>query len=236
MTIGAPYYSDEWVTLYHGDCREVPPVLAGDVLITDPPYGFGAYESDRAVLPPLSEWVTEFATVAVFGYPELLVRWCVAEEVVPSEWVTWWPTNPMRGRDAQLQRETEAIAVFGAVPGRPLREQAGATVRYARKYQGSENPRGAATLGDVWRDAKPGMAFQSHLRLHPNEKPLSLMRKLVTLCSETGATVVDPFAGSGTTLRAAKDLGRKAIGIEIEERYCEIAARRLSQEVLALGG
>lgn len=89
-------------------------------------------------------------------------------------------------------------------------------------------------MGDVWRDAKPGMGFLHHLRLHPNEKPESLMARLILLCSDAGQLILDSFAGSGTTLLAAKKLGRRAIGIEIEERYCEIAARRLAQQVLPL--
>ena len=68
---------------------------------------------------------------------------------------------------------------------------------------------------------------------HPTQKPLRLMRRLIATFQ--GGVVLDPFMGSGTTLRAAKDLGRRAIGIEIEEKYCEIAARRLAQEVLPFG-
>ncbi len=69
---------------------------------------------------------------------------------------------------------------------------------------------------------------------HPTQKPLPLQRRLTRAFTEPDQTILDPFMGSGTTLRAAKDLGRKAIGIEIEERYCEIAAKRLAQEVLAI--
>jgi DNA modification methylase len=86
--------------------------------------------------------------------------------------------------------------------------------------------------GDVWRDPSPGLGFNHAERLHPNEKPLSLMVKLVALCSREGELVVDPTMGSGTTLRAAKDLGRRAIGIDLVEANCEIAAKRLRQEVL----
>ena len=70
-------------------------------------------------------------------------------------------------------------------------------------------------------------------RVHPTQKPLAVFRQIILWYSDEGCTVLDPFMGSGTTLRAAKDLGRKAIGIEIEERYCEIAAQRMSQSVLA---
>jgi site-specific DNA-methyltransferase (adenine-specific) len=68
--------------------------------------------------------------------------------------------------------------------------------------------------------------------MHPNQKPIALMRWCIEKCPP--GTVLDPYMGSGTTIRAAKDLGRKAIGIEIEERYCEIAAKRLAQGVLDL--
>ena len=76
-------------------------------------------------------------------------------------------------------------------------------------------------------------ALATEGKLHPTQKPAPLMRWALEFT--TGQTILDPFMGSGTTLRAAKDLGRKAIGIEIEERYCEIAAKRLAQEVLDLG-
>lgn len=69
-------------------------------------------------------------------------------------------------------------------------------------------------------------------RCHTTQKPLELMKELVALFTDPGELILDPFMGSGTTLRAAKDCGRKAIGIELEEKYCEVAAKRMRQEVL----
>ena len=69
---------------------------------------------------------------------------------------------------------------------------------------------------------------------HPRPKPEGLFRALIKTCTEAEQTILDPFMGSGTTLRAAKDLGRYAIGIEIEEKYCSIAAKRMAQSVMAL--
>ncbi len=72
-------------------------------------------------------------------------------------------------------------------------------------------------------------------KFHKNEKPMQLMGRLIRWLSDPDQTILDPFCGSGTTLRAAKDLGRKSIGVEVEEKYCEIAAKRCAQEVLDFG-
>jgi site-specific DNA-methyltransferase (adenine-specific) len=241
-----PYYDDGTVTIYHGDCREVMDDLAATALVTDPPYGTGAYATDAKVFTPrLLRHVVDTWPVAIFGWPEKLVRLCVDAVCYPDEWVTWWPTNgAIRGTNtAGLWRESEVVAVFGRHRFAELRQAR--TISSGRilaaAYQGvtgrgrvglSHGVPDERRVGDVWTDAAPGLAFQSHQRLHPNEKPLSIMHRLVEGMSEPGQTVADIFCGSGTTLRAAKDLGRRAIGIEIEERYCEIAAKRCAQEVL----
>lgn len=97
------------------------------------------------------------------------------------------------------------------------------------------HPRGKKTWNGggtaaVWECLAHG--GERDIRYHKAQKPLELIRTLISLFSEAHELVLDPFMGSGTTLRAAKDLGRRATGIEIEEKYCEIAVKRLAQEVL----
>jgi DNA methylase len=243
-----PYYDDGQCVIYHGDCREVMPALAFDALVTDPPYGMGHYNTDTAVLSPdLLRSMVDRSTCAVFGYPERMVGLCVAAGLVPDEWITWWASNAAaKGFNLHgLWKETEVVAIFGKHLGATLRgpRSDGGELVAKVGYGGpndrcSNNGRYALKedrrLGDVWTDAAPGLAFNAASRLHPNEKPVSLMLRLIE--TMPGGTVLDPFMGSGTTLRAAKDLGRKAIGVELEERYCEIAANRLAQGVLDFGG
>lgn len=240
-----PYYADDLVTIYHGDGPGTLDWLGAHggldaaVLVTDPPYGTGAYATDRRVFGyvSLQEAVNTFRSVAVFGWPEELVKLCGEAQRWPCEWIVWWPTNAeVKGRFAQVPcaRDSEHIAVFG-----DLREARGAPVTgLGRAYAGRGNrakhhvSAKGKRWGDVWRDSSPGLAFQRKLRNHPNEKPVSLMVRLLGLVAD--GLVADPFAGSGSTLVAAKQLGRRAIGIEVEERWCEVAAQRCSQEVLGL--
>ena len=223
----------EGVTLYLGDCREILPTLGKvDAVVTDPPYGFGKYNTDRDVRPLKQLLAFEHATVAVFSYPETLVSWCIEADQCPDEWVCWYPTNKAVGRSPSLPRSSEHIAIFGSTPGakaifRPRSDDA--TCRTLTEGRGLNAS--MAREDDVWRDPSPGMGFNSHLRQHPNEKPLSVMEKLVTLCSIDESTILDPFMGSGTTGVAAVSLERKFIGIEIEEKYFSIACRRISDEL-----
>jgi site-specific DNA-methyltransferase (adenine-specific) len=226
-----PYYDESGIVIYHGDCRDLLPELGAiDALLADPPFGFGAYPTDRELDPATFFGGVAPRTVALMSYPEILVGWCVKVGRVPNEWITWWPSNATLkagGRHKDVPRETECIGVFGGVFADGVR-QARADNRPRVNGEVADTVR----AGDVWRDPSPGLGFNHAERLHPNEKPLSLMVKLVALCSREGELVVDPTMGSGTTLRAAKDLGRRAIGIDLVEANCEIAAKRLRQEVL----
>jgi hypothetical protein len=204
-----------------------------DALIADVPYGNKKYETDIAIDPRVfAEWTEHYRTVAIFGTPELLISWCVQAQIKPDEWVTWWPTNKVDGRSAsRLPREIEAIAIFGETPGasmifRPrVQDKTCVAINTGR---GSGVKSDVARMGDVWRDPAPGMLFNSHLRKHPNEKPLTLMERLVILCSNPGDTVIDPCFGSGTTGHACANTGRNFIGIEKAADYFRSGAERIA--------
>jgi DNA modification methylase len=210
-----PYYQDSHCTIYHGDCREVLPGLEPvDLVLTDPPYGI-AYNSGhegslpRSIAGDLDTSARDDALRLLDGLPAFVFG--------------SWKIAPPTGTRMALVWDTKGALGMGALdlPWKP-------------SFQlifilgiGFEGHRG----GDVLRFA-PVQSTARNGRKHPNEKPALLLLEL--LSKHSGKVVLDPFMGSGTTLRAAKDLGRKAIGVEIEERYCEIAAKRLAQEVLAL--
>jgi predicted RNA methylase len=233
MTAPRIEHLSDSVTLILGDCRDILPTLGKvDAVVTDPPYGFGAYKSDRDVRPLKSLLALGDATVAVFGYPETLVSWCVEAGEVPDEWVTWYPTNKAVGRSPNLPRSSEHIAIFGSTPGASLLTRPRSDDTFCQTITADRGLSSSlAREDDVWRDASPGMAFNSHLRQHPNEKPLSVMQKLITLCTMDWHTILDPFMGSGTTGVACVQLGRKFIGIEIAPKYFDIACRRISGEL-----
>jgi DNA modification methylase len=209
-----PYYADGSVTILHGDCRDLLPMVAADVAITDPPYNvgltYGANTDDsRADYAHwCRQWFAELRSVvrgpiAISCGQANVGMWCDIEP--PTWWLAWHKPAAM-GRCAVGFNNWEPIALYGRPP---------------------------SAISDVIRapiilnDAPEG---------HPCPKPIEWAAQQVARLSSGGDVILDPFAGTGTTLRAAKNLGRRAIGIEIEERYCEIAAERCRQEVLDLGG
>jgi hypothetical protein len=214
-----PYYTDDLVTLYHGDCRDATAWLAGGVLVTDPPYGMAFVSSRTTQRRPihgdkdtalrdaaLALWGTE-KPAAVFG------TWKVARPTGTAHRLVWDKsdgTGPGMGDlDSAFGNSDEEVYLLGKWPKRGTRQP------------------------NVLRTAA-GMASLATTIGHPTPKPVGLMERL--LLAAAPGTIADPFAGSGSTLIAAKNLGRAAIGVELEERYCEIIAARLSQNVLGLGG
>lgn len=212
-----PYYQDDAVTIYHGDCAEIAPSLKWGLLLTDPPYGI-AYNREQVPqskhLPALRGQVLpvhgddgEFdPSPWILGKAILWGANCYASRLPsPAVWIAW---DKVTRNNLQLRIGEAEFAWTNCV---------GRTRVFRHLWSGGYRASDTDRLEFV----------------HPTQKPVALMRWCIRLVPDANV-ILDPFMGSGTTLRAAKDLGRKAIGIEIEERYCEIAARRCSQEVLDL--
>jgi DNA modification methylase len=209
-----PYYEDESVTLYHGDCREVLVGLADasfGAIVTDPPYGVGVAEWDK-----VADW--EWATHA----DRLLTD--------PAHLFCFWSVMGLRQFPDIAGLEYERVVVWSKPMSRSS-QRGNATWHWEPIFWFKK---GKASLTECVSDVltvNPPL-FRTHPENvnHPTQKPLDVVRQLVQW---SGAErILDPFAGSGTTLRAAADLGKRAVGIERDERYCEIAAKRLAQGVL----
>ncbi len=203
-----PYYEDSAVQIYHGDCREILPNLRCHVIVTDPPYNvgvdYGSSFDDSKSRAAFIFWVRE-----------------------------WFPIC----RDIS---DTVLITGQARLPDYALIEPWKWLLCWFKPAAMGRSPVGfcnwepIALWGKGGKDGndviKSSICPDAELEGHPCPKPKGWALGQLVLFPNA-KTIVDPFMGSGTTLRAAKDLGRKAIGIEIEERYCEIAARRMAQEV-----
>lgn len=235
-----PYYDDGASQIWHGDCRAILPTLDGplDAVITDPPYGIGLAGWDEPV-----PWEAAGAALlkpggfcATFGL--LMTLAPVVAELeragLEREQEMVWVRGTLGTSGDRFGRSHELFAVLYRPPRVAPRVDR-VRVPYAPASKPSpshqRHPLGAAP-GSVWYVHETSGSYAAHE--HESAKPLPLMVRIVAALSDPGDIILDPFMGSGTTVRAAKDLGRRAIGIEIDERYCEIAAKRLAQEVLAL--
>ena len=220
----SPYYADDLVTLYHGDCREVMSSIPErcDVLMSDPPYAsaaatattgwakqkWGGNWGDMSLMTFMTEATLDAAPLTdgheVFwftdhlGYavviPVMFRRYPLVQSIV-------WDRD-MLGMGTCFRKQTEFIV-------------------YTRNREAAEFE--SKTARDLIR-----MRPDYSIREHPAQKPVALMADL--LKPSPGKCVLDPYAGSGSTLLAARQLGRKSVGIEIEERYCEIAAKRIQRQ------
>jgi DNA modification methylase len=215
-----PYYEDDSVTLYHGDCREIPEWLAADVLVTDPPYGidWSTHGGGR----DLRNWAPRRPKEGIIGDKSTAVR----DDVLAA-----WGTKPaIVFGSPQITPPAATIQVL--VWRKPVDSGVvGARFVWRRDWEAiyllGEWPRVNPDRSSVI-ESRGGM--NRYRTEHPHTKPTSLMENLI---SETPSGVVaDPFAGSGSTLIAAKMLGRKAIGVEQDEKWAELAASRLAQDSL----
>ena len=237
-----PNYQREGVTLYLADCWDVlpdMPVADNAAVVTDPPYGSGLYATDvaDACSAVRVSWLCERWPVALFGWPERLINFAIAMQRRPDEWITWWPTNAAcRGFNLNgLWRETECVAIWGTHRCETIRVPRNAEgARLARMNYDSHSGRLHCAersvmrrASDIWTDSSPNLGFNKKGRAHPNEKPTSVMARLVCGMTAVGDCVIDPFMGSGTTGVACVQMGRAFIGIEINATYFDTARRRI---------
>ena len=228
--MSTPYYQDEHVTLWHGDClTEHREWLDADVLVTDPPYGMGYVSGSSkhkgkgpAIAGDGNTLARDAALDAWGARPGLAFgTWRIPKPGATRLTLTWDKgVSPGMG-DLALPWgiSTEEVYVLGAWP--PIK--AG-----GRSREGGTPARAASVLRVDTLNSQAADRPD-----HPTPKPVALMERLIEKCPP--GTIADPFAGSGATLIAARNLGRKAIGVELEERYCEIVAKRLAQDVLDFG-
>lgn len=234
-----PYYQDEWATLYHGDCREVLPLLGPvDLVLTDMPYGTTRCDWDEQV--GLEQWwkivmskctgrvITTSAqpfTTDLINSNRRNFRYCLI-------WDKVRPVGFQSVRFKPLMRH-EDICIFGGGVFLPVMQKRDVRKR-SKCYSLSDSNPISTNDGKIreYDERFPQSILEfsnaSNVgKFHPTQKPVPLFAYLCETYSKANATILDPFAGSGTTLVAAKQLGRKSIGIEIEEKYCAIAADRL---------
>ena len=213
--MSAPYYEGDGVTLYLGDCLEVTEWLSADVLVTDPPYGV-AYSTNFG---------GQFKGNEIAGDQDTETR---------DEALTKWGERPA------AVFASYRCTPWGKLYSMPLIFDKGDVVGMGDlSWPWRPSYELCWVYGEGWSGSRSGAVLRSRVlpgnftaRDHPTEKPASLI-ELVAAKAPPGV-IADPFAGSGSTLVAARNLGRRAIGVEIEERYCEIIARRLDQAVLPL--
>lgn len=219
-----PYYQDDQVTLYHGDCLEVTEWLDADVLVTDPPYGIGWTVPEGAFNKHLGKRRHGVGHRGIANDGD-----CAARDYALGLWGPGKPAivfgalntaPPMGSRQTVVWHKPDNSGIFGCIGGWRRDTEA---VFLLGKW--AQLP---AQRSSVIRSNAKALAVYVR-RGHPHSKPIDIMEQLIDTAP---GVVADPFAGSGSTLVAARNLGRKAIGVEVEERYCEIIAKRLDQMCL----
>lgn len=264
----APYYADDWVTLYHGDSREILPLLAPfSLVVTSPPYGgirdYGGHgEANLFVVLALLANGLERGGVLVWNTADQTKDGSESGEsfrhvlhtmscglrlhdtmIYCKETVTYPDANRYHPAfEFMFIFSKGAPAQFNGIADKPNKHPGGRSGSSYRERDGSLTPKTPSTVPEKglrlnwWimptasQEGSRGGSSE-----HPARMPYGMARDHILTWTSAGATVLDPFAGSGTTLRAAKDLNRRAVGIELEERYCDVAAKRCAQEVLDLG-
>lgn len=219
-----PYYDEDGITIYHGNCLDVLPLLDRvDLCLTDPPYGIN-YESNWGAGRGKIPITNDGARLSLKLYRQVVpmipadhVLWFTRWDAWPDVWEVLGMSFPMRG----------LLVWDKGHPGM------GDLSHWGPSYELVASVGIGKTRGTRDQSVLHFTPLAPGQRVHPTEKPVSLLRYLIGKLAPS--SVLDPFMGSGSTLVAAKSLGCRAIGIEVEERYCELAAERLAQGTLAFG-
>lgn len=229
-----PYYDDGVVQLYHGDCRDLMPNLAGPI---DRPHGW------VHLVPSLvrSLWCFGSMRSLVGNWAEFTrAGWLFSQDVV-------WEKHNGSGFHADRFKRVHEHAVhwYQGVWSDVYRETPTTPDATARQVRRKQRPAHTGYVGESAYESEDGgprlMRSVINVRsmhgraLHPTEKPVGILDPLIRYACPPGGTVLDPFAGSGSTAEAARLTGRKAILVEADERYCELIVKRLAQDVLPLG-
>lgn len=213
-----PYYERDGITIYHGDCREILPTLGRvDLLLTDPPYGIGEARGKNKSRSKLA----------------------VARDYGVSEWDDATPSDWLFG----LMREMSRVQIifggnyFNLPPSScwlVWDKDNGANDFADCELAWTNMPRAVRRIKWRWAGMlQERMGKDKEKRVHPTQKPVPVMRWAIERAPDDCELILDPFMGSGSTLVAARQMGRRAIGIEREEAYCEVAVQRLGEAVQA---
>jgi DNA modification methylase len=215
------YYQDDLVTLYQGDCLELTDWVNADVLVTDPPYGMAYKDRQGTTIFGDNSLQARQSALALWGQKPALMfgTWKIARPESTKQvlvWDKWGGGGTVGQTTSPWAYSHEEIYVMGEWPK---------TIAGGRAREGG-NP---SKVSGVLRVANYNTQ-SSDRPDHPTPKPVSLMELLIDRTPH--GIIADPFAGSGATLVAARNKGRQAIGVELEEKYCEIIANRLQQHTL----
>lgn len=244
-----PYYDHAGIAIYHGDCLEILPQL-GQVhaVVTDPPYGITYCDWDcninfARLWPCLWDVLPHRGAVVMMAcqpFTSLATSSQLANFRYDWLWLKDGGGNFIQSGIRPI-RVHESVLIFARAgpdyfPIMTARQNPEVCYRNSAVSAAHANGWVKRNTPKIRTERFPTtlLRFNRETGLHPTQKPLGLAAYLIQTYTMPSQAVLDPYMGSGTTLRAAKDLGRKAIGIEIVERYCEIAAKRLAQEVLPL--
>ncbi len=226
-----PYYEHAGITIFNADCRDVLPGLSGrgNLFLTDPPFFMPATHYQSRV-----KWQRAWSDTSILGtFWSVILDAAIARLKPTGHLLTFCNGESYSVFYPEMYRRFDALVdlVWD-------KTQIGLGRMWRHQHELIIAARWETSLfyedGQMRSDVLPVRATPSQDRNHPVEKPIALLQQLIIPTTKPGDLIIDPFMGGGSTLMAARILGRRAIGIDSEERYCEIAARRLQQEVMQL--